>query len=143
MNERELKKFEELELGFCDCADPEGALQFLRDVLRIIADRSSHKESWDVATKRLEEKLALSLPQYEFLGLSYLYYIDSAGLLAHGSNIYGSWLSEKGKEVLQALETVDIEAMMEEPYDYQNEDLSACPHCHRVTTRKHEEGKVK
>lgn len=136
MNERELKRFEELELGFCGCGDPEGALRLLCDTLQAFADRSARKLSWEAGTRKLTKILGLDHPQYEMLGLSYLYFIDSVGLLEHGTSIYGSWLSECGEEVLEALKAVDIEAMMEEPYDYQYEDLTqACSHCNKVTKR--------
>lgn len=138
MDERELKKFEELELGFCGCGDPEGALSFLRDVLSIFELRILEgKSHWEEGTAQLWQKLALGHPEYGLLGLSYLYYLDSVGLLEHGTSIYGSWLSERGEEILQALREVDIETMMERPYDYQHEDLTSCPYCLRVTSRKH------
>ena len=59
MTERELKRFEEVDLGFCGCGDPVGALELLRDVLQAMNDRSSAARSglsfpcWPVLFRKL------------------------------------------------------------------------------------------
>lgn len=133
MTERELKLFEELELGFCGCGDPKGALLFLRDVLQCFADRRTKRGDWDAQTKRLHN--LLQLEENRFLGLSYLYFIDNLGLLEHGTHITGSWLTERGEEVLDALRTIDLKKMMEQSFDYQHFDIDECQHCRHVSAR--------
>lgn len=132
MTERELKRFEEVDLGFCGCGDPVGALELLRDVLQVIDNRHSWSKSLITEEvykmgKQLDDVLAYKT--HSTLALSYLYFIDDAGLLEHGSSIYHSWLSKKGEEVLVALRTYNLEKLMDDPYDYQHD--KSCPTCKR------------
>jgi hypothetical protein len=107
--------FEELE--WCGCGNPDEVLAFMRDVLQVMHDRSEGNRSegpnvpfeqsaWRSGT----DKLNAMLPG--MLGLSYLYMLDALDLTEHGSTIGGSWLTEKGKEVLALLSDRDLEAAM-------------------------------
>lgn len=102
-----IKDFYCNELNWCSCGNPESVLEYMRDVLSAIHKRSriNHgcENTWIEDTESI--KLILLLKQKEELGLSYMYMLDAIGLLEHGSSIYGSWLSPKGKKVLEMLRT--------------------------------------
>ncbi len=79
-------------LGFCGCGNPDSAMVFVRDILRLLEER-----------KGFGEEIKKELPSdgiYYFV----LYMLDNKGLTDHGGSIGGSWLSDKGKEVLADIE---------------------------------------
>lgn len=76
---------------FCACGSPEDAFEALAKALRII----SHD--------RWLDELKAWIPD-DGLQLLLLYQLDKMDLTEHGGSVYGSWLSDKGKEVLAALE---------------------------------------
>lgn len=44
---------------------------------------------------------------------TYLYFLDENGLLEHGTNISGSWLTDGGEKILDALLKYDSKAIIE------------------------------
>lgn len=110
------------ELGFCGCGDPEAALEFLKSVLLAIRKRSHEN-------REIEESDAASLERWsrnsdalrELIGMEHnpamawfvLYMLDDKGLLERGGNCSGSWLTEKGEQILDALLKFDAEAIIE------------------------------
>ena len=93
-------------LGWCGCGNPTGVMEFMRDVLRKIKHRSDENngsnDTWKIRTEELDEMLGDK--DRPMLALTYLYLLDALGLLEHGSNISGCWLSEKGEDFLALLE---------------------------------------
>ena len=81
------------ELGLCDCGDPRGALDFVREILALC---SSEGGSW----ARLGEVLK---PRETYAGYLVLCMLDRAEYLDHGTTIYCSWRTPKGDEALSAL----------------------------------------
>lgn len=114
----ELHEWVFAELGFCGCGDPEGALDFMRSVLVAIRKRhdDNHKdestlEDWTRNSNAIEDLIGMK--QNPPMAWTYLYLLDGKGLLEHGSNCSGSWLTERGDEVLDALLKFDSEAIIE------------------------------
>ena len=87
---------------FCGCGDPEGALDFLRDTLGII--NSEFDERWDRMQARFPDSP---------MSWTYLYTLDDKGLIEHGSNIRGCWLTDRGKEVLAGLNAHSSEQIID------------------------------
>lgn len=89
----------------------------MRDVLAIMKERSDDnrqgdtlpysESAWAKHTARLDAILGDGM-----LGLSYLYTLDSHGLLEHGSSIGGSWLTDEGERVLALLQSCDLDEAM-------------------------------
>jgi hypothetical protein len=98
------KNGEDKGLGWCGCGEPWAAIRFLGDVLEALDDDRS-----DCATQ--EESDNRYLLPFRMCGgnvcpglaYGYLYTLDGVGLTDHGSNIRGSWLTDKGREVLEAI----------------------------------------
>lgn len=79
-------------LGFCGCGDPDSAMIFVRDILRLLKER-----------KWLDDEMKQKLPNdgiYYFV----LYVLDSMKLTEHGSSVGCSWLTNKGEKVLENIE---------------------------------------
>lgn len=69
---------------FCGCGDPELAYQWISDYLTRISNQNT---SYKVPTTG---------PEYIAI-----YLMDHLGFTEHGSTIHGSWLTDRGKEVLE------------------------------------------
>ena len=76
---------------FCGCGNPEAAAETLR-VLLTLCPLYDH-----------QAELKALLPN-DGVRLLLLYTIDHFDLIEHGTGIGGSWLTEKGKDLLAALE---------------------------------------
>lgn len=109
-------------LGFCGCGDPEQALEFLKSVLLAIRKRShengeieeSQVESlarWTRNSDALNELVGME--RAPAMAWTYLYMLSDKDLLEHGGNCSGSWLTEKGEQILDALLKYDAEAIIE------------------------------
>lgn len=81
------------DLHLCGCGIPESAARLVRDVLRLAPFYEN------------QGALQVLLPTD---GIFYLVLgqLNNADLIEHGGCIGGSWLTEKGKELLGQLETV-------------------------------------
>lgn len=109
------------DLGFCGCGDPEGALDFLRSVLLAIRKRHSDneidesqqqsQERWSRNSDALRELIGMETTSA--MAWSYLYFLNDKELLEHGGNCCGSWLTEKGEEVLDAMLKFDSETIVD------------------------------
>ena len=99
------------ELGICGCGNPELAYKAVHEMLK----RSSSKEESTITCAMDNDDTAI--PYIYFMA----YVLDSLGFLEHGSSIRCSWLTEKGENLLKALEVL-------EKYDYDFEDaLNTAP----------------
>lgn len=110
------------ELGFCGCGDPVGALEFLKSVLLSIRKRShENREIEESDVDSMERWSRNSAALNELIGMErapamawfYLYMLSDKDLLEHGGNCSGSWLTEKGEQVLDALLKFDAESIIE------------------------------
>ncbi len=75
----------------CACGRPEDVAGLMLDVLTAL-------ESWDDIPRARLDELLPDRTRYTVLN-----YYDQIGLIEHGGNINGSWLTEDGKMVLSAL----------------------------------------
>lgn len=75
-------------MGGCGCGSSE---EFADEALKLLNNFAlpHDKRNMDAYSDRFTELLA--------------HWLDSAGLIEHGSNIGGSWLSEKGQQVHDAI----------------------------------------
>lgn len=114
-----VQEFYYKELGWCGCGSPQEALEFMRDILQIMKNRSDDNQNepcgtryedsaWAKHTKLLDDKLPGAL------GLSYFYFLDSVGLTEHGGSIGGSWLTKDGERALEILRSHDLETALDE-----------------------------
>lgn len=78
--------------GFCGCGDPDSAMVLVRDVLKLLSER----KGWGEEAKKLLPTEGI----YYFI----LYSLDDKKLTEHGSSVGGSWLTQKGEEVLADIE---------------------------------------
>ena len=88
-------------LGFCGCGCPEEAMQYIGKILGAVAARQ--ESSWDIN----EVHQTLNLPDEHPAYWVVWYHLDSRGLLEHGGNVTGSWLTDKGKEALRLCRIVN------------------------------------
>lgn len=93
--------------GFCSCGDSEANLKYVRDGFRHInslmdqpRDHSSFDEWYAEMKKRGLDLFGNEQPQNFFF-----YWADKEGYTEHGGCIPG-WLTEKGKDLLKALDVV-------------------------------------
>src|SRR5690242_4982650 len=94
------------DLGWCGCGRPDYALEFMRDVLRLINRQrggASFQEVYDALRKMLGDKY------HPGLYWSYFYMLDQHGLTQHGGNISGGWLTDYGKRILAELERANLD----------------------------------
>ena len=76
-------------MGFCCCGQPEMVLAYVRDVLRDIKNQSCPDKD--------------SAPTYLVW-----YWLDSKDFTEHGGSVPG-WLTDKGRDLLADLETLDLD----------------------------------
>lgn len=98
------------QLGICGCGQPEEMQAWL---IQLLSD-----------LERVEGKPWVNIHQDYFGGetafansfvvmQAVLSWLDAAGLLEHGSNISGSWLTDKGKLFLDGLMSLDLDEITE------------------------------
>jgi hypothetical protein len=97
-----LTRFLEIDLKWCGCGNPEKALEYMRDVLRLLEARSA--AHWD---KESNAAIDAVMDTRTGLGISYAYMLEAADLTEHGGSVHGLWLSDKGKQILAALNAVE------------------------------------
>lgn len=99
MNREELAAVMFDELHLCGCGDPQLVVEKIRDVLRL-----SEPGKWS-------ERNALLGDRERADYWVWLYWLDGAGLLEHGSVCSGSWRTAKADAMLKALEEYGIDPM--------------------------------
>jgi len=82
------------QIGLCGCGCPEDVHKFLLDCM------SSKNENYPnlIDYKKVVE---LIKSQPEVVAEFVLHFLDNRGLTEHGSSVYGSWLTERGEQVLE------------------------------------------
>lgn len=123
MTAKELHDFYFDELEWCGCGDPEGVLQFMAKVLDLAKCRFEAARNeppfhtggdYDRLSDEFFQLVGEDTPFRE-MGLSYLYVLGAHELTEHGSNIRGSWITEKGERVLEAIQRYDLEKVFALP----------------------------
>lgn len=95
-------------LGFCGCGCPEDALKYVRDVLRLIDEKSpmdfgAHGE-WYSGHRARADAIFHGDSGAEYLAY---YLLDDKGLIEHGTSEPG-WLTALGRDVLEDLEAMTL-----------------------------------
>lgn len=78
--------------GFCSCGNPEYEMQRILRVIQILTAPIQERN-----TELYDESNGYQI---------YLYLLDSLGFTEHGSSVYGSWLTDKGKALRSALQEI-------------------------------------
>ena len=86
------------ELGICGCGNPEMVYRLIHAVLKEILE----------SRVRTDDEVGY----YDYI----IYQLNEQGFLEHGSSIYGSWVTERGKKLIEALDEMA-------KYDYEYEDF--------------------
>lgn len=93
-------------LGWCGCGEPPEILQLVKDVLLAF-----QIENWKDRCDKVNELLGDDTD----LGYVLLYSLDHVNLIEHGSNVWNSWLSDYGKEILNCLNRIEnLESVFEQ-----------------------------
>jgi len=81
-------------LGLCGCGQPENIHKFLIDCLG--ARKSDCEQILDI------KKIEIIIKEKPNIVAEFvLHFLDSVQLTEHGSSVYGSWLTERGKQFLE------------------------------------------
>ena len=87
---------------FCSCGNPENVMQIVGDFLKLYHEyeqlRPEDYHSPEYKTYELKRETWFNTN--ENLHLFLLYYLDSVEFMEHGSGVYGSWITDKGKAFL-------------------------------------------
>ncbi len=88
-------------LRLCSCGCPEETAKFLIKILSAyeVAYRGDKPHDEFIKLKKMADELLGNQNTFYLL----MYLMDSQGWFEHGSGIGASWLSEKGKEILDDL----------------------------------------
>lgn len=89
------------ELSICGCGNPKMVYGLIHVVMKEILKSSSVKVDDYVG-------------YYDYMYM--IYQLNEQGFLEHGSSIYGSWVTEKGEKLIEALDEMA-------KYDYEYEDF--------------------
>ena len=96
-------------LGCCGCGAPQITLKAVHQMLKSIADKETpfkekkaYPDGWDITENAYVQFMAYTLDNLEFT--------------EHGTSIRFPWLTEKGKQLLNALNTYEI-------YDYEYDKI--------------------
>lgn len=107
---------------FCGCGNPEIALRRLRDLLAIHPLYDHRPEFKDMIPDDGTQYLVL-------------YMLDRMELTEHGVSVGGAWLTDKGKAVLEAIDTFGVEKATEQCCIHGNGLDDACPQCSLLSAR--------
>ena len=111
-----IELYEELvynELGICGCGSPEITVEMIVEYLKhkieyskkykIGKDFEFYKKIYDEDSK-WEENFIKENKGALFLFM--LYMLNNKGFMEHGSNVYSSWVEEKGEKLIEYYEKV-------------------------------------
>lgn len=86
------------ELNICGCGNPKMVYRLIHVVMKDILKSSVKVDDY--------------VGYYDYM----IYQLNEQGFLEHGSSIYGSWVTEKGEKLIEALDEMA-------KYDYEYEDF--------------------
>lgn len=86
--------------GFCGCGCLSMSIKFLHDVLNCYED----EDGWSSPHLNLDK--AIEVCSNDNITDFMLHWLDSVELTEHGSSVYGSWLTDKGKALRDYLKNV-------------------------------------
>ncbi len=125
---RQLDEFPELHsrnlLERCGCGMPEAILEFVCKVLELLEKRYDRAAGPDAYETCLEGLKAIGLDLYTPIGEFTLHTLDHLGFLEHGGSIGGSWLTNKGKQLVKAYDKLGKDRLQEALDDMEVEILN-------------------
>ena len=83
------------DIGLCGCGDPEGVVSMIGDYLKL--KKSQIYIDHDAIAEFVDKWDA-------HLMLFMMYILDEKEFTEHGSSVYGAWITEKGEQLLKAIE---------------------------------------
>ena len=92
-------------IDMCGCGCPEDTHELIRKILTIRSEWQDKKISYEEIKNRYKNDLDLDDSNNNHYGaLQFIFYIlDGCGIIEHGSNIGGCWLTDLGKKYLTVL----------------------------------------
>lgn len=89
-------------LGSCGCGNPEANVDYVEKMIL------HHVADWSTSPGRSSQTTQEEYndPAVQF----FLYWADDKGLSEHGSSIFGSWLTDKGRQLLTDIAEAKAEA---------------------------------
>lgn len=100
IDEEFLKSFLIEAFNFCGCGCLSMSIKFLRDVLNCYED----EDGWSSPYLNLDK--AIEICSNDNITDFMLHWLDSVELTEHGTSVYGSWLTDKGKALRDYLKKV-------------------------------------
>jgi hypothetical protein len=88
-------------LKFCGCGNPEEELVFLRKVLEAYDACKTGMEQGEWVAKR--EDIEACFGGNDDFWRHYVYWLAALDLTEHGGSVFGAWLSDEGRRVLELL----------------------------------------
>jgi hypothetical protein len=89
--------------GFCGCGQPEENIIFIMGGLDLISRHHKTGKPYDKGHYDLWNKESLEYFKTYQIQSFFHYWADSMDLTEHGGGIGGSWLTDKGEDVLERL----------------------------------------
>lgn len=86
------------ELRICCCGCPDQVYRLIHAVMKEISKKGTRTDD--------------TVGYYNYM----IYQLNEQGFLEHGSSIFGSWITEKGKKLIEALDEMA-------KYDYEYDDF--------------------
>ncbi len=97
--ENEKQVFHFSVLGMCGCGDPEGAYNFLLNVLKLADRRAKQADGW----VDLEAEVAAALRNDPDMAAHVLlHFLTERDVIEHGGSVGGSWLTDLGTQLVDA-----------------------------------------
>ena len=109
MKEKLIQEYQDIIFGdlcLCGCGEPEATLQMILEYLNLEKIYRNDDMEYEVY-KDLKEEFIENYKEYLFLYM--LYVLNENEILDHGSSVYASWLTDKGKRLLELSEEVAID----------------------------------
>lgn len=108
MTEENEKQLEDLyldDLGMCGCGTP-------RDVQKLLKDLLNNSIQTENRVEKAREIIKNTDPDtiFEFI----FHILEDKGFIEHGTSVYSSWLSDKGKTFLDLLNEINFDKEEEE-----------------------------
>ena len=82
------------QIGLCGCGSPTEVHKFLLDCMAARADNYDNLIDLKKVQKIIEERP-------DIVAEMVVHFLDSRDLVEHGTSVYGSWPTDRGKQVLE------------------------------------------
>jgi len=91
-----------VELGMCECGRPDEVEAF---VLEILDAQASYRDTpqGGFEAKESRQHSAIKNTDADVIFEFVMHVFEHAGFVEHGSSVYGSWLTEKGRKLISEL----------------------------------------